>query len=308
MVRGLEDGIFFPRICPGADNNKFIFRKMQPSSIYRILQKRAELALIGKVRPHDLRRTFATRMLEQGCDLFILQRAMGHTSVATTARYDFRSETSREKVCKNLEVFPEMLYYGRKYGIPIYTTGGTADAMLRMKSLGKMPEGLIHEIREDEPFEIKDLTVNPFTIPHDAAQPVGYRLECGEHSVGIATDLGKYNDYIVKNLENLDAVLLEANHDIRMLQVGKYPYYLKQRILGDRGHLSNENAGRLLCRILHDNLKAVFLGHLSRENNYEELAYETVCSEVTLGDNPYRSRDFKIQVAKRDHISEIITV
>ena len=177
----------------------------------------------------------------------------------------------------------------RKYGIPIYTTGGTADAMLRMKSLGKMPEGLIHEIREDEPFEIKDLTVNPFTIPHDAAQPVGYRLECGEHSVGIA-------------------VLLEANHDIRMLQVGKYPYYLKQRILGDRGHLSNENAGRLLCRILHDNLKAVFLGHLSRENNYEELAYETVCSEVTLGDNPYRSRDFKIQVAKRDHISEIITV
>ena len=82
----------------------------------------------------------------------------------------------------------------RKYGIPIYTTGGTADAMLRMKSLGKMPEGLIHEIREDEPFEIKDLTVNPFTIPHDAAQPVGYRLECGEHSVGIATDLGKYND------------------------------------------------------------------------------------------------------------------
>ena len=105
MVRGLEDGIFFPRICPGADNNKFIFRKMQPSSIYRILQKRAELALIGKVRPHDLRRTFATRMLEQGCDLFILQRAMGHTSVATTARYDFRSETSREKVCKNLEVF-----------------------------------------------------------------------------------------------------------------------------------------------------------------------------------------------------------
>ena len=196
----------------------------------------------------------------------------------------------------------------RKYGIPIYATGGTADAMLRMKSLGKMPEGLIHEIREDEPFEIKDLTVNPFTISHDAAQPVGYRLECGEHSVGIATDLGKYNDYIVKNLENLDAVLLEANHDIRMLQVGKYPYYLKQRILGDRGHLSNENAGRLLCRILHDNLKAVFLGHLSRENNYEELAYETVCSEVTLGDNPYRSRDFKIQVAKRDHISEIITV
>lgn len=196
----------------------------------------------------------------------------------------------------------------RKYGIPIYATGGTVDAMVRSGSLGKIPEGIFREIREDEPFLIKDLVVNPFTIPHDAAQPVGYRLECGEHSVGIATDLGKYNEYIIENLQNLDALLLEANHDIRMLQVGRYPYYLKQRIMGDRGHLSNENAGQLLCRLLHDNLKAVFLGHLSKENNYEELAYETVCSEVTMGDNPYKSKDFKIQVAKRDYISEAVTV
>lgn len=196
----------------------------------------------------------------------------------------------------------------RKYNIPIYATGGTVDAMVRSGSLGKIPEGIFREIREDEPFLIKDLVVNPFTIPHDAAQPVGYRLECGEHSVGIATDLGKYNEYIIENLQNLDALLLEANHDIRMLQVGRYPYYLKQRIMGDRGHLSNENAGQLLCRLLHDNLKAVFLGHLSKENNYEELAYETVCSEVTMGDNPYKSKDFKIQVAKRDYISETVTV
>lgn len=196
----------------------------------------------------------------------------------------------------------------RKYGIPIYATGGTVDAMVRSGSLGKIPEGIFREIREDEPFLIKDLVINPFTIPHDAAQPVGYRLECGEHFVGIATDLGKYNEYIIENLQNLDALLLEANHDIRMLQVGRYPYYLKQRIMGDRGHLSNENAGQLLCRLLHDNLKAVFLGHLSKENNYEELAYETVCSEVTMGDNPYKSKDFKIQVAKRDYISETVTV
>ena len=191
----------------------------------------------------------------------------------------------------------------RKHQIPVYATEGTVEALSHM-NLGKMPEGIFREIHEDEPFEINDLTVNPFTIPHDAAQPVGYRVECGEHSVGIATDLGKYNEYIVGNLQNLDALLLEANHDIRMLQVGKYPYYLKQRILGDRGHLSNENAGRLLCRLLHDNMKGIFLGHLSRENNYEELAYETVCSEVTLGDNPYKSRDFRIQVAQRDCISE----
>ena len=196
----------------------------------------------------------------------------------------------------------------RRYGIPVYATEGTIDAMVKSGSLGKLPEGIFREIREDEPFAVKDLTINPFTIPHDAAQPVGYRVECGESSVGIATDLGNYNEYIVENLQNLDALLLEANHDIRMLQVGKYPYYLKQRILGEKGHLSNENAGRLLCRLLHDNMKAIFLGHLSRENNYEELAYETVCSEVTMGDNPYKSKDFRIQVAHRDFASEAVTV
>ena len=82
----------------------------------------------------------------------------------------------------------------RKYGIPIYTTGGTVDAMVRTNALGKIPDGIFHEIKEDEPFEIGDLTVNPFSIPHDAAQPVGYRLECDGHSVGIATDLGKSSE------------------------------------------------------------------------------------------------------------------
>lgn len=80
----------------------------------------------------------------------------------------------------------------------------------------------------------------------------------GEKSVGIATDLGYYDEYIVQNLSGLDVLLLEANHDVNMLQVGSYPYYLKQRILGKRGHLSNETAGRLLCRLLHDQMKAVF--------------------------------------------------
>ncbi len=196
----------------------------------------------------------------------------------------------------------------RKYKIPIYTTGGTADALLRSGCLGNIPEGLIHEIREDEPFEIEDLRVRAFTVPHDAAQPVGYRLESGNQSVGIVTDLGKYGKYIIDNLQKLDILLLEANHDVRMLQVGKYPYILKQRILGDRGHLSNEDAGKMLCSLLHDDLKAVFLGHLSKENNYAELAYETVCSEIAMGDNPYGARDFNISVADREGPSELVTL
>ena len=91
-----------------------------------------------------------------------------------------------------------------------------------------------------------------------------------------------------------------------MLQVGSYPYHLKQRILGNRGHLSNENSGRLLSRVLHDNLKKVVLGHLSHENNLPELAYETVRMEIDLADNPYRAGDFPIQVAKRSEVSEVI--
>ena len=78
--------------------------------------------------------------------------------------------------------------------------------------------------------------------------------------------------------------------------------------MGDKGHLSNESSGRLLCDILHDKLQSVILGHLSKENNYEQLAYETVKLEVTMGDNPYRGEDIPIMVAKRDTVSDIVTL
>lgn len=196
----------------------------------------------------------------------------------------------------------------RKLQVPIYATKATIEEILSCSSLGKFPEGIFYEIEPDRPFEIGDLTVNPFTISHDAADPVGYRISQGEHSVGIATDLGKYDDYIIENLQGLDALLLEANHDVNMLQVGAYPYYLKQRILSDRGHLSNCAAGQLLSSLLHDGMKEIMLGHLSQENNYEDLAFETVCSEVTMGDNPYQSKDFHIMVARRNESSRLLTV
>lgn len=196
----------------------------------------------------------------------------------------------------------------RKYGIPVYATAGTIEEMKRCKSLGNVDEGLFHIIRADEKFSIKDLIIDPMRISHDAAEPVAYRVRYGDKKIAIATDLGFYNDYIVESLKGMDAVLLEANHDVNMLQVGPYPYYLKQRILGDKGHLSNENCGRLLSRILHDNLQAILLGHLSQENNLPELAYETVRVEVTLGDNPYKADDFPIQVASRSEVSRVIKI
>ncbi len=196
----------------------------------------------------------------------------------------------------------------RKHGIPIYATRGTIEAIKCTKSVGKIDEDLFVEIREDEDFQIKDLSIKPIKVSHDAAQPVAYRVNNNDKSIGVITDLGVYDEYIISNLQNLDAMLIEANHDVRMLQTGSYPYYLKQRILGNKGHLSNESSGRLLSRLLSNKLKAIMLGHLSKENNYPDLAYETVRLEVDMGENEYKASDFFMKVAKRDTNSELITV
>lgn len=196
----------------------------------------------------------------------------------------------------------------RRYGIPIYATPGTRRAILDSKSVGEIPEELFIEIKADHDIEIGDITVSPVEISHDAAQPAAYILRQQGKSMAVMTDLGKYDTYIVEKLQNLDVLLLEANHDVHMLQAGTYPYYLKQRILGEKGHLSNELSGQLLSQVLHDNFKTVILGHLSKENNYERLAYETVRLEVDMADNPYHAGDFPIQVAKRDCVSDIIEI
>ncbi len=196
----------------------------------------------------------------------------------------------------------------RKYGIPIYATKGTIEAILKNGGKNAPDSSLFHEIKADEKLVIKDLTVSPMRISHDAAEPVAYRFSYDKKKVAVCTDLGVFNEYTVECLKGMDALLLEANHDINMLQVGPYPYYLKQRILGDRGHLSNENAGRLLNRILHDDLKTIVLGHLSKENNMPELAYEAVRMEITMGENPYKAEDFRIMVADRSNPSPIICV
>lgn len=196
----------------------------------------------------------------------------------------------------------------RKHGMHIYATQKTVEAIKNTKSVGKIEEDLFKVIYPGEEFLIGDLTFKPISISHDAADPVAYKVWNHERSMAVVTDLGTYDQSLIDELQGLDALLLEANHDVNMLQTGIYPYPLKQRILGDRGHLSNECSGQLLCSLLHDNFKAVVLGHLSKENNYEELAYEAVRLEVTLGDNPYKAEDFPMLVAKRDTVSPIIRV
>ena len=194
----------------------------------------------------------------------------------------------------------------RRYGLPIYATAPTWKAIRRAPGIGEIPEELFHEIRPDEPMTIGDLQIEPFSISHDAADPVGYRISCGGRAAAVATDMGMYNDYTIRHLQHLDVLFLEANHDVRMLESGRYPYYLKRRILSSKGHLSNEDSGRLLSELLHDDIKKIVLAHLSKENNYPALAFETVCAEITMGNTPYKAGDFAISVAKRDEVGEQI--
>lgn len=196
----------------------------------------------------------------------------------------------------------------RRYGIPIYTTRGTIEGILKTKSIGNIDTSLLNEICYDTSYIIGDVRIDTIKISHDAAMPVAYRFEVGKKRAAIMTDLGTYDDYTVSNLQNLDAVFIEANHDVRMLEMGSYPYLLKQRILGAKGHLSNESSGKLLTSILHDNMKNIVLSHLSHENNLPDLAYEAVKSEITLGDTKYKGEDFEISVARRDIPSNLIAI
>lgn len=196
----------------------------------------------------------------------------------------------------------------RKYGIPIYATQGSTKGILEYSALGDFDRELVHSVDIENIFELGDITIEPFRISHDAYEPCAYVASHEGKRVAVATDMGMFDDYTISHLQNLDALLLEANHDVKMLQVGSYPYYLKRRILGDRGHLSNENTGRLLAQILHDDFKGVLLGHLSKENNYEHLAYETVKMEITMAECKYSGNDFPIAVASRDNASEVIYV
>lgn len=193
----------------------------------------------------------------------------------------------------------------RRFDIPIYATKDTLNDLKNRNDLGKISFSLFNEINNNSTTIIKDLTIKTIPISHDAADPVGYKFECDEKKLGIVTDLGCYDESLVSFLSNLDAIVIESNHDVRMLETGIYPYQLKKRIAGEFGHISNEVCGELLSKILHDDLKWIVLAHLSQENNYERLALESVKLEISISDNKYRANDFQIFVAPRKTKSEI---
>ena len=196
----------------------------------------------------------------------------------------------------------------RKYKIHVYATCKTIRQLSNNSCLGEIDKGLFVPIGQSDEFNIGDISIESFPIPHDAAEPVAYKFKNNRKCLGIVTDIGSFDDNIINLMSGLDAVVLEANHDVRMLETGVYPYQLKRRIAGDLGHLSNEDCGRLLSRILHDNLKWIVLAHLSAENNYDKLALESVYLEITIADNKYRAKDFPIYIAPRKCAGDMLYI
>ena len=184
----------------------------------------------------------------------------------------------------------------RRFNIPIYATQGTWDAM--EKDLGNIARSNKKYIYTGENCVVNDISINPFNIPHDAAEPVGYNIFVGNNKVSIATDLGHITDEIKQSIVDSDILLLESNYDLDMLRNGSYPFYLKKRISGDKGHLCNDLAGETLVDIMSEKLKYVYLGHLSDENNTPHKAFDTVAA-ILENNNIKIGKDVFMDLATR---------
>lgn len=193
--------------------------------------------------------------------------------------------------------------FSKKYNIPVYANKETWNSLEKHKE--KLLDDNIKYFTFDK-FNIGDLSIIPFSIPHDAANPCGFNVYYKDKKISIATDIGHMTSEIVENLSNSNFILLESNYDSNVLKCSSYPYTLKQRISGPNGHLSNDVAGKTISYLAKNGLKTVMLGHLSKENNFPELAYKTVVENLI--ENNINNDSFKLSVADRYNVSPIIDI
>ena len=192
----------------------------------------------------------------------------------------------------------------RKYDIPIYANHNTW--AVKEKNIGKIKEHNIRIMDSRSSIAIQDLEIRSFNIPHDAIAPVGYTVSSGGKNASVVTDFGVFTEEIRDNIIDSDIILLESNHDINMLRMGPYPYNLKLRVLGENGHLSNEDCGNAIVSLIKsDKKKQIMLGHLSGTNNHPDLAYQTVV-DVLSANGIRPGDDVTLQLASRHNPSEII--
>lgn len=187
----------------------------------------------------------------------------------------------------------------KKYHIPIYTSEKT---WRNMESLAISDTYKLYFIPNEE-FEIGDFKIFPFSIPHDAADPCGFSISAENKKITLATDIGHLTKEIISHMEHSDILLLESNYDTETLKCGSYPYFLKERILGENGHLSNETASKAISYLCKNGVNNIILGHLSKENNFPELAYQTAINELNAA-----NLTCNLSIANRDCNDAILTI
>jgi phosphoribosyl 1,2-cyclic phosphodiesterase len=191
-----------------------------------------------------------------------------------------------------------------KYKIPVYASAGTIAGILESVQVG---DEHFRELAPGASTEIAGMSVSAFATSHDAKQSVGFRIHTPDGKrVAIATDLGYISDAVMAGIADCDVVMIESNHDVGMLQNGRYPYYLKRRILSKTGHLSNTDCAAVLPRLCTAGTKNFVLAHLSHDNNLPELALETAVAEMKLSgiDREY----YHVEVAPRSGPEHILSV
>jgi phosphoribosyl 1,2-cyclic phosphodiesterase len=195
--------------------------------------------------------------------------------------------------------------FSKKFNLPVFVNQETLDAMPKQRD--KIDSNNIKTFKVTDKFFIGDLEVKPFSIPHDAANPCGFNIWKEDKKISIATDIGHMTNDILKNLEESLFIMLEANYDPEVLRCSSYPFTLKSRIAGPSGHLSNEIAGKTISYLLKSGLKNAMLGHLSKESNFPELAYQTVLDEL-ITNQDFDKSHLGLNVASRDNRSKLINI
>lgn len=173
----------------------------------------------------------------------------------------------------------------RRHSLPLYATVGT----LESAKLAPEVRERSHRLGSGVPIEVAGFCVEPFALPHDAAEPIGFTIEDGAgRRVGLAADLGSRSRLAWGRMVELDCLVLETNHDLGMLRNGPYPWSLKQRVAGSHGHLSNEDAAGGIAELVNDRLQWVVCYHLSRTNNSPALAADAVGEALDREGSPAR--------------------
>ena len=191
------------------------------------------------------------------------------------------------------------------YQLPVYTTRKVHDGIGRNYCVRKkiLPQ-YVQVIEKGVPFDVGEFRVTPFGVPHDSTDNVGYQVECGDVCFCLITDAGHVTEEMRDFIGRANYLVIEANHSVEMLQQGHYPQYLKSRILGPNGHLSNDACGEALALYATDKLRHVWLCHLSEQNNHPELARKTV-EQILRSYGIVAGKDFELEVLRRKTPSEI---